>query len=204
MSHWLEEGATPISILATVAALILFLGIVGNTENKVGEPEAVTTVTEAAKASSPGPRKTKVEVVRKGKETTKTTTTEKGSAPAQPAKTTTTVEKGQRTFLERVLGEGGLKVLQWAIAVLAAFLVGAFVQKVLLGDYSIKFGGLEIGKAADVSAKALEDLKTQIKGEVGMLATGSTERDVKLLESLELAYRRIDLNEKELAALQHK
>lgn len=201
MTVWLEKHATSLALVAAIVAFAL-LAILVVSAGGPGDPRATTTVTESGSARQRPVHKRTVEITR-GREGTsrKITRVREGQPPARPRKTTTTVQEGERTFLERILGEGGLQILQWALVLLGAFLVGALVQKILLGDYSIKVGSLEIAAAAAASAKGLEDLNNSLTAKVTAVEKANAEGEVKLLGNLEIAYRRIELLEKEIQNL---
>ena len=105
--------------------------------------------------------KTTVITRKRGDEPTRTTTTQvQGARPGRPSETTTTTTSGERTTLERVLGDGGVVMLQIAAVALAAFLAAAVVQRVLLGKYGgLKIGTLELGEIAEASTAGIDELK---------------------------------------------
>lgn len=205
MGEWLQRHATALALGAAVLAFAGFATFIVTSAGGPGNPKATTTVTESGKPRPRATHKRTLEITR-GPDgaTRKITRIREGPPAGQPKKTTSTVEEGERTFLERILGEGGLQILQWALALFGAFLVGALVQKVLLGDYSIKIGSLEIAAAAKASAKGLEELNAKLTAEVAAVETANAEGEVKLLENLEIAYRRIELLEKEIRDLQRR
>lgn len=192
-----ERAAYWVPLVVALAVLVVggvkFLG-----DSDVLDPEAKTTVTTDAVPEVPGAKKTTTEVVKQRGTQTKTTTTTEQQAPtpAQPAKTETTIEKGERTFLERVLGDGGLVALQLGALLLAAFLAAALLQRILLGQYAITIGSLELPAVAtaEVTADALEALDAKIDELDQQRRDGAA----NVREDLAILYRRLDLIEKQL------
>ena len=77
-----------------------------------------------------------------------------------------TKEEGSRSFFERIGGKTGQVFLLIGVLILAAFIAGAFVQRLLLGDFSIKLGGvLELGTVEE----AKEDNTVKLTAEVEKL-----------------------------------
>lgn len=182
-----------------VAVLVFVVGVVkvvGDSDTL--DPEAKTTVTTDPVAEVPGSRKTTTEVVEQPGTKTKTTTTteEQPATPAQPAKTVTTTERGERTFLERVLGDGGLIALQLGAILLAAFLAAALLHRFILGQYAIKIGSLELPAvaAADATADALEAVGKKIEELEEQRRDGAA----SVREDLAILYKRLDLIEKQI------
>jgi hypothetical protein len=202
MGAWLQKHATSLALVAAIIAFVASAFLIVSSAGGPGSPTATTTVTQSGRSRQRPVQKRTLEITRgpDGKARTITRVRE-GEPPASPKKTTTTVEEGERTFIERILGDGGLQILQWALALVGAFLVGALVQKILLGDYSFKFGSLEIAATAAASAKGLEDLNTSLSAKVTAVETANAEGEVKMLENLEIAYRRIELLEEEIQDL---
>jgi hypothetical protein len=202
ISAWLRDHANGLALIAALIALGGFIWLVIDAEGGLEDNRATTTVTESAKPAGPPTVETTEEVQKGPKGNTETKkTVEKGATPEQPASTKTTVEKGERTFLERILGDQGLDILRWALAFLGALLVGAFVQKILLADFSIKFGGLELNSVTQASAKALKELETQLQREIGEVDAESSKRDLRLLEDLQIAHHKLELTGQEIAEL---
>ena len=173
------SNRTRIDIAAGIAAVVVaFTGgaLILNDPDLSG-PETTTTVTREAVERSPGTTKRTTVVTRRGGETTRQTTTEVvGPSPAKPAETTKTTEEGQRTFPERVLGDGGMVVLQIAAVLLAAFLAGAMLQRVLLGHY----GGFKLGS---FELTAVERASTQLEEAVRKLSEeAARSEDVKRVQ----------------------
>jgi hypothetical protein len=196
---------------AVVAFVVAGVGIgVFAGDSHVLAPTSTTSVTKRAVGhSSATHKKTTVVTRTRGKPPTRTTTRERvPGTPRQPRTTTVTTQTGERTFVERVLGDAGLVVLQIGVVALAAFLSAAMVQRVIVGQ----FGGLELGtfklsEIASASTSGIEALGEELKKLREEAATAS---DLKALdelrrndlaalkEDLALAYKRMDLIEKRL------
>jgi hypothetical protein len=120
----------------------------------------VTKVTGGFKGDRPA-----VVTTRGGGAAAKTVTTRNGRATER----TVTTAPADESFTERALGESGLLIGRIALAVLAAFLAGAIVQRVVLGHYAVKVGTFELGElpavAEDVKKglAAVNDLTKQLK-----------------------------------------
>jgi hypothetical protein len=131
-------------------------------------PQKATTVVERGVGPGLGKRTRTVEIEKSGDSTSgkKLTTTVETPSGRHPGKRTKTVEDAPRSFPERVLGESGLILLQAGIVLLAAFLAGAFVQRALLGDFSLKLGGvLELGaiqETTKIAEQTLVDLTAEV------------------------------------------
>jgi hypothetical protein len=178
--------------IAIVAVGAVF--IVGDSD--VLDPKSTTTVTTAEVNAVSGTRKTTNEVVKQKGTQTKTTTTteEQPGTPSQPQKTVTTTAEGERSLLERVLGDGGLVVLQLGIVLLAAFLAAAILQRAILGEYAVKLGSLELPALApaDTTADALDALETKID----KLDQDRRDGAATVTDNLAVLYKRLDLLEK--------
>jgi hypothetical protein len=170
-------------------------------------PSSTTTVQKNAVEASDSSRTTTTVAPGGAGEQGRTTTVEKTN-PARPAETTTTEETGERSFLERVLGDNGVVVLQIGAVLLASFAAGAVTQRVLLGEYGFKLGTFELSSIAGASSEALEKLKQQVAAEIERVEREADEdlaridasrRDVdaSLKNDLAEAYRRLAVLEKE-------
>ena len=195
-----------------MAAAILIVGIVViSHDGGILEPKSTTTVTKEATEATPATVKKSVVVTRKrGEPATRTKTLEfLPGTPEQPRSVTTTNEAGERTFVERVLGDVGLVLLQGAVILLAAFLGAAVIQRMIMGEY----GGVEIGafKLGDIAAASTAGI-AELGGELKKLREeAATAEDLKKLDDarrddtaavkddLALAYKRMDLIEKRLS-----
>lgn len=169
-------------------------------------PKTTTTVVEVGRGSGTGkittettqaPRgqgtKAKDPEKHKGQTKTTTKTIEKPSGYPSGKKTTTT-EEGSRSFTERVLGKSGLALLQLGVIILAAFLAAASVQRVLVGDYALKIGPIEISAAQEskedvwqtLTADLDKTIKTQ-KAERAKLAKVGRKMSENTVTTAELA-----------------
>lgn len=199
-----REAADLLAGLA--AAVVLIVGIVTIVgDSDVLAPESKTTTTKEAVAETAGATKTTTTTTAptpaRGKRAaaagSKTTTVERtGPTAAKPPETTTTVEQGERTFTERVLGDGGIVVLQIAAVLFAAFVAAAAVQRVILGQYGFKFGNFELANVADDAAAGIAGLTKKVDALQGDTATA--------LEALDKAHRDDNANVKEDLALAYK
>jgi hypothetical protein len=141
---------------------------------KFEAPTKTTTVVEASKGS--GSRKTTKTVERKrpakpAKKSQNSTFTLEHPKGVPSGKTTTTTEQSQRSFSERVLGHSGIILLQVGVILLAAFLTGAFVQRLLLGDFALKLGGLIDLGAAQSGEGTVEELTAKVAKDTEAVAT---------------------------------
>jgi hypothetical protein len=78
---------------------------------------------------------------------------------------TETTSDTSRSFLEKSLAAGGLLLLRLGIVALAAFLAGAVVQRILLANFALKLGPLEvpdIKRAAAASEEALRAIEDRL------------------------------------------
>lgn len=203
-----RRGAADLSAaLAALAVLVAgLLTVVGDSD--VLAPESKTTVTKNAIAETAGTTKTTKTKRGTGAGTTTTTVETTGAGPAKPAETTTTVQAGERTFTERILGDGGIIVLQIAAVLLAAFIAGAAVQRVILAEFSFKFGGFELASVADESAAGIASLDAKVDAmradtTVALKALDDARRDdsADLKDDLALAYKRMALIEDKVDGL---
>jgi hypothetical protein len=94
---------------------------------------------------------------------TKTTViVEAASGGGVPKKIRRTTEVGPRSFFERVLGDGGIVLLQIGAVLLVAFLTGAFAQRLLMGDFALKLGPLELSTLQEGTERTVLDLTAQV------------------------------------------
>lgn len=199
-------------LLAGLAALaVLVAGLVTVVgDSHVLAPESKTTVTKQAVAATAGTTKTNKTTVGPARakpgasagSTTTTTVETTGPGPAKPAETTETVQSGERTFTERILGDGGVVVLQIAAVLLAAFIAGAAMQRVILGQFSFKFGSFELASVADESAAGIASLDAKVDAmhaetAAALKTLDDARRDdsADLKDDLALAYKRMALIE---------
>jgi hypothetical protein len=116
---------TRLAQATVVAVLVIGLGIVTLEATRTAPPQAgsadaTTTTTDASETETIAPGKT---ITRKHETVTGAQTED---------------------FAERTLGTAGLWILRALLVVLAAFLTGAAVQRVLLGEFALKVGGFEV------------------------------------------------------------
>jgi hypothetical protein len=106
---------------------------------------------------------------------------------ARPAtKRTVTEEDGSRSFFERIGGKAGQILLLAGVLILAAFLAGAFVQRLLLGDFSIKLGSmLDLGTVEEAKEETTLKLTAEVEKLKGDVAKGlaSVEKQQKDIEA---------------------
>ena len=128
-------------------------------------PETRKTVVESTAGREAG-KETRSKVrSHEGRKTKSQSATRTRERPIRkpPKKSTVTVEEGSRSLVERALGESGLIGLQAALVVLASFLFAGLVQRVLMGDYAVKVGNLELGALqVQESSEATEKLTAQV------------------------------------------
>jgi hypothetical protein len=184
---------------AVLVVLVAGIGVVKVLcDSRVTAPQSTTTVTSGATPAVPASRKITVATARKDTGgVSRTTTVERQSgSPKRGPQTTTTTQAGERTFVERALGDGGLVAIQIGAALLVAFLAGALLQKVLLGDYSIKLGSLELAVIADASANLTEAVQALRKDVDALNGLAHDVADTK--EEIGIVYKRLELIEKQL------
>jgi flagellin-like hook-associated protein FlgL len=156
------------ALAVLVAGAIMFASIGPAFE----APTKTTTVVEASTGPGVGKRTKTTErnTPSPSPASEKTTTTVEAPKGSPSGKKTTTTEASQRSFTERILGHSGIVLLQIGVILLAAFLAGAFVQRVLLGDFALKIGGiLELSAAQSVEGTA-EDLTAKVAANTEALA----------------------------------
>jgi hypothetical protein len=179
-----RHTANTVAFVIFVVLLVVGIGLISEVGPSFDAPEKKTTVVESSAGAGTGKETTSTEKGN-GKEgkSSKATKTVETPTGAPSTKETVTVENGERSFLERSLGESGLIGLQVAIVVLASFLVAALVQRALVGDFSVKIANLELAKIEEGSTKNT----TALAGEVTALSNKLNELSEvqkKLLESL--------------------
>jgi hypothetical protein len=115
-THWAQGVA--------VLVLIAGIGLVGTDIYRTG----ITPV---------GPAETTTTT----KETKETRTTSKGPEATERHEVTTALKE---TSVERALGPPGLLFMRLLLVLLVSFFTGAAVQRVLLGEFSLKLGPVEV------------------------------------------------------------
>jgi hypothetical protein len=88
---------------------------------------------------------------------TKTVTTQVGK---RTTSTVTTRSESSQSLLDRGLAAGGLLILRLGIVALAAFLAGAVVQRIKLGDFQLKLGPLEVPALQRLGASTEKSVET--------------------------------------------
>jgi hypothetical protein len=99
----------------------------------------------------------------------------KGTSSVSTVKDETTTADINRSAWERALDPDGWLFLRLLLVVLAAFLVGAATQRILLGEYAIKIGPLELGEIGlkdviSTGRTAQQGLEESIKRAGGQVA----------------------------------
>ena len=154
--------------IAAAFFLLAFLIIVVFVERQgdFSEPRTTTTLEKEFVPAPPARKVTTTITFANGRRTGSTRTSELQTAPDRPAvESTTTTETEPRSFFERVLGDD---LLLYVIAVFAAFLTAAAIQRVLLGRYGgFKVGSVEVEEIADAAAEAQRRLPAEIAAAIG-------------------------------------
>lgn len=104
--------------------------------------------------------------------------------------TETTTSPEDTAVLDRALSSGGLLLLRLGVVAIAAFLAGATVQRVIAGDFSGKFGPLElrrVSKAAAASSTTVKELAQGVEDQMAVTRqavalASQTARRLKALE----------------------
>lgn len=173
--------------IAAAVFFLAFLVIVVFVERQgdFSEPRSTTTVEKETVPAPPARKVTTTITFAGGERVGSTRTSELQAAPGSPAvESTTTTETEPRSFFERVLGDD---LLLYAIALLAAFLTAAAIQRVLVGRYGgFKFGSVEVQEIADATAEAQRKLPAEIAKAIGDAAakvqaeSSAADKDLKL------------------------
>ncbi len=164
--------ANLVAVVTFFAVLVVGAWVVGR-DHGVEHPKTTTVVTKSAVAAGNTSQKsTQVVLDARGRTKTSTKTTTTTATPAGPASTETTSVDGGRSFIERVLGDNGVVFLQFGVVLLAAFIAGAAIQRVLVGQFGgFKVGMFEIAELAGSSAESvlkLEDALAKSQQESSM------------------------------------
>lgn len=121
-----------------------------------------------------------------------TTTRVVKTSPSGARSIETTTAEAHESVFDRVLGVGGLLALRTCLALLAAFLAAAVVQRAILANFEIEAGPVKIPKdarrAIEASRAVVTDLAAQVernaKGTAKALRTaGELERRIRELEA---------------------
>ena len=151
--------------IAAAAALLVFLilALVVDRTGDGAEPQTTTTLEREMTPAPPARRVTTSISFAGGRRTGSTRTTESQAGPARPETSTiTTTETEPLSAFERVLGND---ILTYLIALLAAFLTAAALQRILLGRY----GGSRSGGGEEL-AELARDLKLELARIYAMIA----------------------------------
>ena len=150
--------ANRIAAAAALLVFLIFLLVVDRTGD-FAEPRTTTLVERETVAAPPARTVTGSATFRGGRRTGATRTTELQSAPAQPESSTIrTTETEPLSDVERVLGE---EILTFLIALLAALLTAAALQRILLGRYG--------GSRSSGGSEELDELARSIKLELARI-----------------------------------
>lgn len=137
-----DRWAQTAFVVVAVAALPLAVG--GDVRDAYrslrgdGAASTARTVTETLTPPSESVERTVTE-----RPTGTETATKTVSSPAVRTTQTVTADRERRTW-DDVLSPGGLLLLRAALAILVAFLTAAAVQRMLLGNFAVKVGQLDI------------------------------------------------------------
>ncbi len=152
-----DRWAQTTFVLVAVVALPLVVG--GDVRGAYrslrgdGDPSTTRTVTERLTPASESVERTVTETPTGTQTATKTV-----SSPSVRSVETVTDDQERGTW-DAVLSPGGLVLLRGALAVLLAFLTAAAVQRMLLGNFAVKVGQLDIpaitGSAVEAAAAKL-------------------------------------------------
>ena len=157
-----RKVADPIAFTIAIVTLIAGLVLVVGKGPSFDPPTKTTTVVESGSGTGLRKRTTTTEVnkpVEKKKGGHKTTKQVEVPVGAPSSKRTETVENSSRSFVERALGESGLILLQLAVILLASFMAGAFTQRVLVGEFALKVGGIfELDTMQEEAEETIEGL----------------------------------------------
>ena len=157
--------------IAGAAALLVFLviALVVDREGEFTEPRTTTVVERSAEAGAPTEKVTTKVTFAGGRRTgsTRTTEFEPAAAPV-PAQTVRTTETQPPTGVERVLGD---EILTFGLALLAAFLTAAALQRILLGRY---------GGSRSAEGEELEKLDRDIKLELARIHALLAQLEMKI------------------------
>ena len=175
-----DAGALFFVVLGAGVALVVSGG------HEVGEPTATTQVTTTQDATD-GTTTTTVTDPDGEKTVTEVESTSSSSDPQTATDTETTAAPG---FLERVLGEDAIVL---AFALLAAVVLAAAVQRVIMGQYGFKVGVLEVNDLVDTSSEAVKKLEKSVdilKEEKAAKADVATKKSVSSqIKTLQAAIR---------------
>jgi len=104
------------------------------------------------------------------KDTKETKTTGKGPESTERHEVTTALKE---TTFERALGPPGLLFLRLSLVLLVAFFSGAAVQRVLLGEFSLKVGPIELPPLPPLQEEALQKVPADLVARFGAAEAAS-------------------------------
>jgi hypothetical protein len=151
---------------------------------------ALGTCDVLTREEDPDPRPTTTTTSTSSTSTTSTTATSAATPDGPPiviAIPPPEAEKpnggGENTpsFAERVQTPGVVLLAQLGVALLAALLVAAAIQRVMLGRYGFKIGGLEVSEVDETDVEALEETIANVKKDA-TAKTAAVARKLKRLE----------------------
>ena len=132
-----REAANRCSLVAFVVIFVVGLALIGyefySGRAPLDSPSAKTTTTD----------------------TTETKTTATGQTETTKKREIATASED---FVGRTLGKTGPWFLRILVVVLAAFLTGAVVQRVILGKYAFEFAGLKVTDVSEITPQSTEKL----------------------------------------------
>jgi hypothetical protein len=180
-----RQNATKAAIAAAVLTLIVGGYLIASNAPDLDPPKKTTTVKEVNTGSGLGKKTTATEITRPAQpppagetqqagEKTTTTVDEPRGNPSD--KKTTTTEVSPKSFTERMLGDGGLVLVQIGILLLAAFLAAAFTQRLLVGDFALKLGFIELSALQEGAEENVKDLTAKV---ADLTKTSATKEDLK-------------------------
>jgi hypothetical protein len=202
MSHDRRQVRTAANITAAiVAALVFGAGLVfaigavfkHHEQSLFADPTKHRTVTttvshQTGEGAQPKVTTTITKSSANGNEPAETTTTIVTEKPSHSKETTTTTSEANESLFERGLAGAGFLFFRVALAALAAFLAGAVVQRVLLSDFAIKVGPVEIPGltvAAEASKTAITQMKESLRRQTSSLGRRLTQIGTKLEKNTE-------------------
>jgi len=182
-------GRQTANLCAAVVFFVVLIigGLVIDRNDVVEHPKTTTVVTKSSVQKSATSQKS-TQVVRsaQGRTKTRTTWTTRTAAPAVPQSTETTTVDGGQSFIERMLGDNGVVFLQIGVVLLAAFIAGAAIQRVLVGQYGgLKAGSFEIAELANLSDETVEKLQAALAAlqQDSSAQLGAMKADVKTIRT---------------------
>jgi hypothetical protein len=163
--------------IAAAAALLVFLviALVVDREGEFTEPQTTTVVKREVESGAPVEKITTRVTFAGGRQIGSTRTSEIQPQPSPPAQTVRTTETEPPTGIERVLGD---EILTFLLALLAAFLTAAALQRILLGRY---------GGTRSAASEELEKLDRDIKLELARIHALLAQLETKMNQARGIA-----------------